>query len=220
MDRKRIQKTKYLAVFASTTLIFLVGVIIGGYFSNLKLEKIDQIQNELRINTMGTELQYEILAKDPCNFVNSTPLMEQLHEIGSKLEYMENVLGKNDKEVINLKEYYSILEIRQWLLEKHIMEKCNVSKTLVLYFYSNDEKECPECEEQGYILTYARKNFNYVNIYSFDVHNQNPALQTLVKLYNVSRVPTIVINDNKVEGFVKRAEIIELLNTTTSTSKK
>ncbi len=211
MDRKKIQKTKYLAVFATTTLIFFIGIIIGGYFSNLKIEKIYDIENDLKINILGTEIQYQIIAKDPCKFVNSTPLIEELHEMGTKLDYMENALGKDNKEVLNLKEYYSILEIRQWLLEKDMMQKCGSKRTLVLYFYSNDKHQCPECEEQGYVLTYARKNFDNINIYSFDIDTKNPAVDTVKRIYGVTIAPTVIINEKKQEGFVTKDQIVNII---------
>ncbi len=127
--------------------------------------------------------------------------------------------------MLRLKEYYSLLEIRQWLLEKEMAEKCGTNKTLILYFYSNDKQMCKECEEQGYILSYSRKNYDEVNIYSFDIGSRNPAVSTIKRIYDVRNVPTVIINNNKIEGFVPKETIVGIIeqhisNSTNSGTKE
>ena len=212
MDRKRMQKTKYLAVFATTTLIFIVGILVGNYFASLKLEKIDDIESQLKIDTLGTELQFSLFAQQPCGFINSTPLIDELHELGVKLDHMENILGKKNKDVLMLKDYYSILELRQWMLENEIKDKCGENRTLVLYFYSNDKDACPKCEEQGFILTYIRKNFKDVNIYSFDADSDNAAIKAIKSIYQIETVPTVVVNGKKVENFATKDMMSDMIN--------
>ncbi|MBN1386689.1 hypothetical protein JW968_07015 [Candidatus Woesearchaeota archaeon] len=207
MDRKRVQKTKYLAVFATTTLIFLIGILVGNYFAGLKLETVDDIENQLKVDTLSTELQFDLFAELACENINSTPLINELHELGTKLDHMENILGKKSREVLHLKDYYSVLELRQWMLEKRINERCGKDSILILYFYSNDEDICDDCEEQGFILTYIRKNFFNVNVYSFDVDSDNAAVDAVKTIYGVNSVPTIMINSQKFEGFTEKEVI-------------
>lgn len=211
-----MQKTKYLAVFATTTLIFLIGILVGNYFASQKLNKVDEIEQKLKIDTLGTELQFMLISEDPCGFVNSTSLTEEIHELGVKLDYMENILGKDDNSVLNLKEYYWILELRQWVLEKQINEICNQTNTLILYFYSNDEEQCGQCEEQGYILTYLRKNYEDLNIYSFDIDAENPAVKTIKEMYAVTETPTVIINDQKMGGFASKDLLVAALENHTA----
>ena len=119
-DAIRFDKMKYLAVFAITTLIFVIGFIFGSYTSQMKLGKLDQFEQELRSDTLSLELQYEIISENPCETINSSILTEELYELGSKLEHMENSMGIDDPDVIRLKDYYSILQLRHWLLMKNI----------------------------------------------------------------------------------------------------
>jgi len=200
MSSKKINKTKYLAVFATTSLIFLIGLVIGNKISNTKLSKVDTLEQDLRTDTVAMELQYLLLAEDPCSSANSTTLTEELYEIGSKLDFMEGSLGKKNKDVIRLKNYYSLLEIRHWLFMKKQKKECNIDNILILYFYSN-LGDCNRCEEQGVVLNYLRKKYSDVNVYSFDVNTNNMALDTVKTMFNVNKVPTIVINENVLEGF-------------------
>ncbi len=200
MNAKKINKTKYFAVFATTTLIFLIGLVIGNNISNNKLSKVDTLEQDLRTDTMAVELQYLLLAEDPCSTVNSTTLTEELYEIGAKLDFMEERLGKKNQDVTRLKNYYSLLEIRHWLFMKKQKKECNSDNTLILYFYSN-LGDCNRCEEQGFVLNYLRKKYSKVNVYSFDINMNNIALDTIKSMFNVNKAPTIIINENVLEGF-------------------
>ncbi len=200
MSAKKINIKKYILVFIITTLIFLFGLMLGNNISDNKLSKVNTLEQDIRTDTMAIELQYLLLAEDPCSSVNSTTLSEELYEMGGKLDFMEQSLGKKNKDVIRLKNYYSLLELRHWLFMKKQKKECNTDNTLVLYFYSN-LGDCERCEEQGFVLNYLRKKHPNINVYSFDININNIALETVKKLYEVNKVPTVIINDNVLEDF-------------------
>ena len=208
--RQKISKTKYLAVFATTTLIFVIGLIIGNQISAIKLENIDELSENLKIDTMAIELQYLLVSEEPCKTFNSTPLTEELYEIGTKLDYMENRLGNDNPSVLQMKEYYSMLELRHWLFVKKTKKECEINRTYILYFYSN-EGDCQTCEEQGYVLSYLHKKYPEMNIYSFDINIDNVALNTIKRAYNVVTAPTLLINDKNYEGFMSARKIEETI---------
>ena len=54
----------------------------------------------MRIDTMAVEIEYLLVSEDPCKWINSTPLTDDLYQIGSKLDYMENQLGKNNRDAL------------------------------------------------------------------------------------------------------------------------
>ena len=208
--RQKINKGKYLAVFAITTLIFIVGMLIGNYFASQKMNQIDYIGQDLKTDTVAMELQYELIAEDPCSYVNSTPLADELYEMASKLDYMENRLGEDNRDVIELKEYYSLLEIRNWLFMKKTKKECNQTNALILFFYKNEE-DCKDCKEQGFILTWIRRNYADVYVYSFDYVIENAALDTMKRLYNIKDTPAIVIDSETYNKFMSKKEIEEIL---------
>ena len=117
-DPQRMAPSKYLAAFALTTLIFVIGMLIGDKMSQAKLDTINTLEREIRTDVLGTELQYRLILDNPCNLTDPAALTSQLYEIGSRLDFMENQLGKDDSQVLDLKEFYSMLEIQHWLLLK------------------------------------------------------------------------------------------------------
>lgn len=210
-ERKRLSKTEFVGALSATVIIFLIGMLFGSYTSDLKLSEITNLQDDLRIDTMALELQSVIASENVCD-TNPEELEKELQDVGSKLEYMENQLGFEDRNVRRLKEYYSLLEIRHWLLNKERIERCAGNKTIVLYFYSNDLKKCSTCKEQGFVLDYLKKKYeNAIAIYSFDLDSDNGAVKTLISSYKVVGVPSIVIGNQTYLGFKDRFEVEPLL---------
>ncbi|MBW2971598.1 hypothetical protein KY359_01050 [Candidatus Woesearchaeota archaeon] len=208
--RQKINTSKYLTVFAVTTLVFIVGILIGNYFSSQKLEQIDTLGQDLKTDTTAMELQYELIAENPCEDVNATPLADELYEMASKLDYMENRLGDDDPNVLDLKEYYSLLELRHWLFIQKTNKECNQTSANILFFYTNED-DCKDCKEQGFILTWLRRNYHDVYVYSFDYTIQNAALDTVKRLYDVQGTPAVIINKKTYNKFMSKAELQNIL---------
>ncbi|MBW3002980.1 conjugal transfer protein TraF [Candidatus Woesearchaeota archaeon] len=207
--RRDISKTKFITVFAVTALIFVIGVLIGSYITGIKLDQLTDMQDDLKTHAMSVEMQYEILSEDPCRAVNSTPLTDELNKIGERLVFMENELGWDDKNVMMLKEYFSLLELRHWLLMKKNNEICDERVVPILYFYSN-KGDCPKCEQQGFVLTNLKRNHAPVRTYHFDINIENPAIDTVKDLYNVKYAPAIVIGEKTFHGFLSKEKLEEL----------
>lgn len=207
--RKKLSKSEFTGVLAATVIIFLIGLFLGGYFSDVKLSAVTGIQDDLRIDTMALELQYLIANENICA-ARTGVLEEELSDVGAKLDYMENQLGIDNKNVIRLKEYYSLLQIRHWLLNKRQVSECKLNKNIILYFYSNDIKECPTCKEQGFVLDYLNKKYNDLAIYAFDINSFNAAVKTLIEQNQIEESPSIVVNEKTYSGFRNSEEVEKL----------
>ncbi len=207
--------SRYIAALAITTLIFVIGILIGNKISAAKLVNLDDAAQKMRTDVLGTELQYQLILENACNITDPTVLSDELYKIGSKLDFMENDLGKKNVQVLNLKEYYSMLEIEHWLLLKKVRRQCNAPYDLILYFYTNLE-DCLDCDQQGHVLNYLHKKFPDVNIYSFDINIDNPILDTIKSLYAIKKAPSLVIDEVTHDGFMDSTAVEIALNMTTS----
>jgi len=213
MKSRKIDKTKYVASFAIATLIFLLGIWLGTYFSAEKLSTIDTLAEKMQLNTLGTELQFSLISEKPCEFLNSSELTDELYQIGARLDFMESEMGQTNRQVLRLKEYYHLLELRHWIFLNKARSQCNQSYDLLLYFYSN-KGNCPDCADQGNVLTYLHKKYPELNIYSFDININNPALKTVKSLYKIQgNPPFMVINGKTYIGFMNSVSIEEELTT-------
>ncbi len=211
-QRKKIKKTKYLTVFALTTLIFIIGLIVGYEISSAKMDTLTDLEQSLRIDTLSMEVQYQLLSQNPCEVLDSATLSEELYSLGSKLSFMEERMGSDDPTVIRLKNYYYILEARHLLFLQKTKEECGRDLNLIVYFYSN-QGDCPRCEEQGYALTYLRKEDPSVRVYTFDIDQDNMVVDTLKELFVKNRVlPVLVINGETYYGYLDKNAIIKLLD--------
>lgn len=210
MKRQEIRKSNYIAAFAIATLVFILGISLGNFFSQEKLNRIDKIEQDIKMDAMGAELQYMLFSENPCSTFDYISLNEELFKMGTRLESMESELGVDDPRVLELKEYYVLLEIRHWLFLKKVKEQCNRDYEFILYFYSN-LGDCDNCKKQGYVFDYLHSKYQKINIYSFDFNINNPLITTLKSVYNITTTPSSVIYGETYNRYIELDEIENLL---------
>lgn len=198
-----------MSAFAIATVVFLLGIFVGESLNNGKTSQITSASDAVRLEILDLELQQELSKSDPCGigFLNS--ISAQLDEIGTKLSFLEETLGKNDKTVIALKKPYTMLMIRHYLLIKQRNEKCNEDYTTILFFYSNQNQYIQESEKQGYVLGYFGDKYGYekLKVYSIDSDLDLGVIKMLKEEYNISSYPTTVINENVFVGYKDKEEL-------------
>ena len=120
----------------------------------------------------------------------------------------EATLNKNELEL--LKNEYILAQIRYWLLAERTRKLCGSDIVSILYFVS-DEKECPDCDKQAFVLTYLKKKFkDKLLVFSFDSKFESePMISLLKKAYNITTYPTIVIEDKPKARFQDKDTILK-----------
>ena len=209
---RNIPWSKYLLAFFITALIFGTAITANNFFNDRRIEQIRSIQERISIDILSLETQFELLQEQSCKDISEdSVLSRELDSLAQKLSYTEGRLGADNPEVIRLKRHYSLLEIKDLLLMRKVSQKCNLEPIFLLYFYSNEEGECPDCTRQGYVLTELAKRYPKLRIYSFDYNLDLSAVETLIALQNISgELPAIVINDVPYNGFQSVEEIEEI----------
>jgi hypothetical protein len=200
---------KYVWTFIITALIFLTAIALSNFFNNKKINSLREIEDKISTDIMSSETQYALLAESSCRDLSGDILSQELNALAQKLTYTEQTLGKDSADLLRLKTYYTLLQIKDYLLMKKISAKCNTKPVFILYFYSTD---CPLCEQQGYVLTYLREQYPNLRIYSFDYNLDNPALRTMISLYQIKETtPSMVINDKVYSGFIDKDKLTATL---------
>jgi len=196
MNKKRDVKWKnVILALLFTIIIFIAGLFLGNQLIHNKYNYLQKAQEDMWLQTQSINLHYEIISEDPCKSTNSTFLVRELDVMGQRLEHLETIYGKSSQQILSLKQQYSHIQIQHWLIQKEIKKNCNISKDLILYFYSNEN--CPKCERQGEVLSALKAIYkDDVLIYSHDSALNDPASITLRQIYNVVDYPTIVYNEN------------------------
>ena len=208
--QRELPKSKFIAAFSITILIFLVIIVSNNYFNEIRMNQLQKIYNDIRVDALNAEAQYEILSENPCLMMNFDPISGQLFELGNKLTEMEDSLGKTNAQVLDMKKYYSVLEARHWLFVKKVSKQCNSNATPILFFYSN-AGDCGDCEQQGFVLGYIKKIMPQVYIYSFDSNLDSSAVKALKASYNITEVPSLVIKEKVYAGLKDADSITSIL---------
>ena len=215
---------KYILVFFITAPIFATAFYIENKLDQKRIAEIQAAEQSISIDILSSETQYELLGNLSCKTISENPILStELNSLASRLSVAENNLGANNPQVLQLKEQYSILEIKDYLLLEQIAAKCKTKPVFILYFYSNSG-DCPQCAQQGDVLSYLRNKYPGLRVYSFDYNLNLSALRTLITLHKIEgALPALIINDREpVYGFKNLDDmqtlIPELKNLATTTA--
>lgn len=192
------------ALIALAVTVVIIGTVLYAinYLNRERVAQLSAIEDQLSIDTLSLDTQFSLLESAPCSSANEgTELTSELNDLGERLSYTENQLGSDDPQVIRLKEQYSLLEIRDYLVTKQLASACGTKPVTVLYFYSN-HGDCADCDRAGAALSYLRQNYPTLRVYSFDYNLDLGALKTLISVDKVEpNFPAFIIQDKPYYGF-------------------
>ena len=191
-----------LALLITAAIIASVVFAIN-YLDRKRVAQLNELQTQLATDTLSIETQFALLEEAPCaELSENNTLSQEMTNLGDRLSFAESQLGTNNQQVIELKKQYTLLEIRDYLLTKRLTETCDVDPTVVLYFYSNEQGACENCDRASYALSYLHQTNPKLRVYSFDYNLELGALKTLIGVEKVEPTfPAFVIDGKRVYGF-------------------
>lgn len=209
MQNQSKEWKRYVVAFFITAFLFGSAFYLSNFFNNKKIEEIRRIENTIAIDILSSETQYDLLAELSCTNVDDSILSQELNDLAAKIEFSENQSIGSEQERLSLRKYYSLLQIKDYLLMKKAEDKCDLQTTNIIYFYSNKE-DCRECEKQGYILTDIRQDYPDVRVYAFDYNLDLSAMDALINIYKVKepeRLPALIVNGQVYYGLQEFEDI-------------
>jgi len=212
---RKLSKEKYVIAALITGGIFLLGFLFGLVVEGKRISYIDDVSREQNLDFSSLQLQYayidQLSQENNCEAVSKTfeKNIESLETTRIRLENFDESSRLNQRDFDLLKREYTLAQIRYWLLAKRTKDLCGSDIVTVLYFFS-DEKECTQCDNQAFVLTYLKKKFKEkLLIFSFDSKfTEEPLVDTLSTTYDISVFPTIIIEGEKHEGLLKIEEVL------------
>ena len=214
---------KYALAFVITAAIFITAFSISGNINDKRVSEMRNLQDSVSINILSSETQFNLLKEAACDDLFGSALGQELGNLADRLSYMESIGKGDDADVVTLKRYYSLLEIKDYLLITGAAAKCPKRPLTILYFYRAD---CPDCIRQGQVLTYIRQHSSEnIRIYSFDYDLDVSALKTLANISKVKEpFPALIIKGKTYSGFKSiediEALVPELVATSTATTTR
>ncbi len=203
-----VTRNALIALGITIALISTVAYAVK-YLNQARITELLVMEDQLSIDILSLDTQFSLLETAPCDSTaSSTTLIGELANMGSRLSYAENQLGSDNEQVLRLKEKYSLLEIRDYLITNKLAAACGeIKPTTILYFYSN-AGDCVDCDKAGYALSYLRDTYPTLRVYSFDYNLDLGALRTFITLNKVRHsLPAFVINGKQYYGFTSLAEL-------------
>lgn len=209
--RQEINGKKYLLSFVITAVVFLGAFYISKSFDKQRLNEVKALGDKLSLDITSSETQFDLLKESSCKVIaHSGTFTDELNALSEKISYLEDNFSTQNEDVIGLKKYYSLLEIKDYLVVNNISKKCGTKPITIIYFYSNPET-CDDCKKLDYVMSTLRLNYPEVRIYSFDYNLDLSAIKTMISIYGVkNNLPAIIINDDIYYGF-KSIEDMEKL---------
>ncbi len=217
MVRTQINKKRHLIALIFTLVAFLIGILLGNLITKERTELAEEISQQQRLEAESIQLQYlyitSLLQSQNCPAIFKA-LEENLNTLEKARVRLENfILQNKEEQYFLIKRDYTLAEIRYWLLLKQTEDVCPHDAATLLYFYS-DEENCKDCPLQGLILTTIKEKLdNRILIFSIDTQNlQEESMVSILKeSFNITTLPTVIVNDDKVEGFSKIEEMYSIV---------
>lgn len=204
---------KYTLAFVITAAIFGTAFYIAQRIDAQRIADIRSTEENISIDILSSETQFELLGNLDCKIIAENPVLsDEINSLESRLSVAEQNLGSENSEVIQLKEQYSLLEIKDYLLLEQISTKCGLKPVYILYFYSN-AGDCSDCSQMGEELSYLRETYPSLRVYSFDYNLDLSAIKTLTALQKLNgTLPAIIVNNRSpVYGFKSLDELKTLI---------
>lgn len=215
MVKRRIAWEFYIFSAAITFFILFMGIYFGIFLSRGKIEELqkDLANIKLKQEDLIFELTLTFDKNVSCSLLAQTLeiVINEAARLGEKVELYEATEKIKDADFYSLKKDYTLTLIRYWLYVEELRKSCNRSDLItVLYFYSNEN--CAECPPQGTILTYLKQRYpKNLMVFALDYNIDLNVVGILKKIYDIERVPSLVINGKKYEGLITLERLSNIL---------
>jgi len=215
--KRKISRGKYILAGVLTILIFSLGITLGVIVDNYRVQYIEDVSRQQEAEYKSLQFQYLYLtsleqAGESCPVLSAT-LEKTVTDLSSSLnkflEY-EKETKLNEKDYEFAARSYLLDNLRYWLFAQKSKEKCGLDIVNILYFYSEG---CTICPNQGIILSYYKKIFGEkLLIFPINVDLDNePMIDILIKNFDITTYPTLIIEGEKYEGVMRKDPLGELI---------
>lgn len=202
---------KYIITFIMTGTIFGSAIVINNYFNRTRVQEMKSIYESISTDILSSETQFSLLSELSCKEVWSQILSQELGELARKIEFTEKNVGTDSQDIVQLKKFYSLLEIKDYLLMKRITERCGKKIMFAFYFYTNADK-CDDCIKAGNTLTQLREKYPELRVYSFDYLLDLSVIKTLISIFDIKEaLPAMVMGEKVIYGYKDLKELEKLL---------
>lgn len=207
------QKSSFLHAFIITIIIFGIGLFLGVLLENWRSSRISDLYQQSEINLLDIKLQSEIysLGKFDCKnaIEENIAFADKIFEEAKLLERYESASKLTESIKLQHKKY-DLLRTDLLLNSIKIKQKCKNGYNEVVYFYQYSDNSIDKKAKQEIFSKVLEelKNEKGHDILLIPIAGNNDitAVKLLLKEYNITQFPTILINGEIKITEIKNAE--------------
>lgn len=217
MVKRKIDAQLYIIVLFITISIFVAGLFLGSILSKNKLnslsedlESLKRMRNVQETNSLLLDSLDEKICPGLESYLNE--MLPEIENLAERVSYYERSADSKRfgiKEYEDIKKDYNLLLIRYWIITNKLEKNCDKNIINIIYFYSN--KKCDDCKDQGIYLDSIKKQYPEIMIFALDKDLNLSTIDILAKSFNITEVPSLIINGKSYSGLKNKEKIIELI---------
>ncbi len=206
------KKLLFAATIMSLFIVFVLGTLFGWSYGTTKLTDATRIVKEGELDSDSFLIEQDLfstLGQRDCDLTQ-----KRLESLGHQLYELGNILGtstaERDLDVDNynlLKRRFHLLQIKTYTLHYSLRQSCNTPSPIVLFYYSRNDSLS---EAQGKILDEFVAKYD-ARVFALE-YQYSKELAFLEQYYNVTRVPTLVLNYNRTFTELTSLDVLETVS--------
>lgn len=195
-----------LKTLALTMAMFLIGLYTGIVLDNMRLEQvkssvteIDNLWNDARLLQSYIQRLSDGNSTYYCNLLLKENLAsgEKIYEEGVKVEENEKA-NRFTPTILLEKERYALLDLQFWLNSIDLKKACGANYSTVIYFYSQYNRTAEQDFQDRTLLDLKQKCGDSIIYITFPVDMDITTIDAVKDIYNITSVPSILINESNV----------------------
>src|SRR3989344_5445611 len=120
----KLQWKTYIIALFITASIFATVILLSRFATDQKIKAIQDAQDSIAIDIASSETQFSLLSELTCKNIDASSLSQELRSMEARIQYTEANKLTNNEELLKLKKYYFLLEIKDFLLLRKFNERC------------------------------------------------------------------------------------------------
>jgi hypothetical protein len=202
-----------------TGIIVVTAVLAGVMFDSQRvadiknsLSEAEILMNDGRVQSSLNQIFTNDTAYCESAFSSSLKFSDNIYQDGVKIENAEEVNRFTGRDLIVEKKRYNLLQMQFWLNMLELKRQCDFNYTVILFFTSQfNEQTKIDQTVQSTVLLDILEECRYKFFPQPIVIDLNmTSVDSLVRNYNITKTPSLVINDNVVlHGLQSREEIMK-----------
>ena len=217
---EKSQKYIFLQALIITFIVFNIGIFMGNKLESSRINKINQWYLESDLELLDQKIQSdafsfidfdcELLVKENIRFADN------IYEQAQIIEKYEEASRINNEIVIQHKRY-DLLRTLFWINSIKIKEKCKPDYHNLVYFYKYNEPSLEQKSRQNVnanlLFQLKQEKQDEIMLIPIAADNNLFAINLLLEEYNITELPTVLIDENiKIVSVQELEEIDKYLN--------